>query len=200
MAIEQSQATGAIGGAAQGAATGAVFGAPGAIVGGIVGGIGGFLSGGGEKAAKKAAKNEARQILRAARENQRVQTRIADEQVSLSKARTYASNLIDMGSTKKYRDSLESEYRRNIDFGFESALTNANTATRGGTTAANAISRAGTGQMIGGLTSLGTAYGAGAFNKPKPDASSLGYAQAGSGGNYTTSSPASSLLTRKVNP
>lgn len=195
---EQSQWTGAAGGAAQGAATGAqVGGVYGAVIGGVIGGVAGFLGGGGEKAAKKAAKAQAAEILRAARENRRVQTRQANLQVSTAKVRTYASNLVDRGSTRKYRTELEREYRRGIDYDFQAAQRAADAVRQSGSAAAGQIKRAGLGQMIGGFASAGTAAaGAGWFDSPQ-SSSGLGYVQAGSGGAYTTSAPAPSLLQKK---
>lgn len=194
--MEQSQATGALGGAAQGAATGASVGGPwGAVIGGVIGGIGGFLGGGGEKEAKKAARKQAEEIMRTAEENKRVQTRAANIAVSTAKVRTYASNLIDSGSTRQYRKALDAEYRRGIDYDYQAAQRTADAVRQSGSAAAGQIQRNGLGQLFGGLTAAGSAYaGAGGFS-PKSDG--LGYVQAGSGGRYTTSSPAPSLLAKK---
>ena len=169
---EQSQTTGAIGGAAQGAAVGAQFGHYGAAIGAVFGGVAGFLSGGGEKEAKAAAREQARQIMRVAVENRRVEMRQANLAVSTARARTYASNIQDTGSTRDYRNALETEYRRGIDFSYQTAKTNANTAIAGGKVAAGQIKKAGVSQMIGGLTSLGTSYAGGSFSSApvsKPD-------------------------------
>jgi hypothetical protein len=169
--MEQSQATGALGGAAQGAATGAQFGgAWGAVVGGVVGGIAGFLGGGGEKKAKKLAKAQAKAIMRAADENKRNETRFANVQVATAKARTYASNIMDTGSTRKYRAVLESEYRRAIDFNYETARQNAESVRQAGQAAANQIQSAGIGQLISGATAFGSAYVGGGFGSTTPAA------------------------------
>lgn len=155
--MEQSQGTGAVGGALQGAAAGSAFGAPGAIVGGVIGGVTGFLGGGGEKKAKKAAKRQAAEILRAAKENKRVQERQASLSVDMAKARTYASNIQDTGSTKAYRKDLEAEYRRAIDYDFSAAQRAAEETRKSGKAAANSIQRAGLGQLLQGATAAGGA-------------------------------------------
>jgi hypothetical protein len=166
--MEQSQGTGAIGGAMSGAATGAaVGGVPGAVIGGVIGGITGFLGGGGEKEAKKAAKKQAQEILRAAAENRRVQTLQANQQVGLSKATTYANNIMDTGAQRRYRNALESEYRKAIMFDYSVAAKNAEAVVNGGQAAANAIQRQGFGQVLQGATALGSAYAGGSFSTPK---------------------------------
>lgn len=167
--MEQSQATGALGGAAQGAATGAQFGGGwGAVVGGVVGGIAGFLGGGGEKKAKKLAKQQAQAIMRQADENKRTATLYANQQVATAKARTYASNIMDTGSTRKYRAVLESEYRRAIDFNYETQQQTAEAVRKNGQAAANQIQNAGFGQLISGATAFGSAYAGGAFASTNP--------------------------------
>lgn len=167
--MEQSQITGGVGGAAQGAATGAAVGGPwGAVVGGVIGGISGFLGGGGEKKAKKLAKQQAAAIMRAATENKRNETRYANIQVATAKARTYASNIMDTGSTRRYRAILESEYRRAIDFNYETARQTAEAVRKQGQVAANQIQSAGFGQLISGLTAAGSAYVGGGFGSTKP--------------------------------
>ena len=169
--MEQSQATGAAGGAMSGAATGAAIGsvvpgigtAIGAVAGAVIGGITGYLGGGGEKEAKKLAKAQANEILRAAAENRRVQEMQARNALGVAKATTYASNLQDMGSTKKYRTFMESEYHKAIMYDYSAAQTAAQLAKKGGQIAANTIQRQGFGQLLQGATALGTAYAGGAF-------------------------------------
>lgn len=166
--MEQSQITSGLGGALQGGATGfSVAGPVGGIIGGVVGGIAGFLSGGGEDEAKKAARAQANEIRRQARENKRIQTRAANLVVSTAKAATYASNILDTGSTRQYRNVLEGEYRRAIQYDYGVAMKNAATVQNYGTYAADSIKRQGIGQLIGGLTYAGTvAAQSGAFNRP----------------------------------
>lgn len=166
---EQSQLTGAGGGALSGAAIGtAILPGWGTVIGGVIGGVAGFLGGGGEKAAKKAAKAQAAEIRRAAEENRRVQTRAANIQVSTAKVRTYASNLIDSGSTRRYRKELEAEYRRGIDFDFQAAQRQADAVRQSGSAAASQIKRNGFGQLIGGLASAGSVYAASGGFTPAP--------------------------------
>ena len=166
---EESQVTGAFGGAAQGAATGSAFGVPGAIIGGVLGGVTGFLGGGGEKKAKKLAKAQAAEIMRVAREGERRQERQAAYQVGATKAATYASNILDTGSSRQYRNAMESEYRRQIQFDMQTANTSAQTAIKGGKNAADAIKKAGWGQLLGGVTAAGTSFAAGGgFEKKVP--------------------------------
>jgi hypothetical protein len=166
--MEQSQGTGAVGGALSGAAAGAAFGPVGAVVGGVIGGISGFLGGGGEKKAKKLAKAQAKEIIRTAEENARVARIQAAQQVGLTKAATYASNIQDTGTTKKYRDTMEAEYRRNIAWDLDAAQRNAELARKGGQIAAQSISRAGWGQVLSGATAFGGAVAGGAFTKADP--------------------------------
>jgi hypothetical protein len=161
---EQSQLTGAGGGILSGAATGSAFGAPGAIVGGVVGGVLGFLGGGGEKEAKKLAKRQANAMRKVASENKRRAQNAADYQVSSSKVATYASNIMDDGSSKAYRNAQEGEYRKQIMFDYSSALDSANTVREGGTAAAQAIKNQGKSQLIGGVTSAATTAAASGWN------------------------------------
>lgn len=167
--MEQSQQTGAVGGAMSGAAIGTqIMPGWGTAIGAVVGGIAGFLGGGGEKDAKKLAKAQANEILRAARENARIQTRMANQSVSLSKATTYASNIMDTGSQRKYRNALESQYRQAINYDLGAANMRAEIVKQGGQDAAQAIQRQGFGQLLSGATALGSAYAGGAFDVPKP--------------------------------
>lgn len=176
---EQSQLTGAIGGAGQGAATGAmVGGVPGAVVGGVIGAVGGFLGGGGEDEAKELANDQARVMRRTARENRRRRMQELRQQTGMMQAQTAASGLSGGGSMDRYRSAVEAEYRSQIDWDYGTDLKNARLVQKGGQAAANQIQSAGIGQMISGLTSLGTAYAGGAFKKPnyvyKGDSKSLG--------------------------
>lgn len=168
--MEQSQTTGAIGGAAQGAATGFAVGGPwGAAIGGAIGGIGGILSGGGEDDAKKAAEEQAKMIEMQAREVQRKKLRMMNSQVGLTKAATFASNLQDTGSTNKYRNAMESEYRRELAYDRFVTKKQVEFTLEGGQMAADSISRAGIGQMFQSFGSAGAAFGGfdtgGGFNE-----------------------------------
>jgi phage tail tape-measure protein len=194
--MEQSQGTGAVGGALQGAATGAAFGPVGAAVGGVVGGVMGFLGGGGEEETEELARKQALEIRRAAKENKRSQLRVANRAVSTAKATTYASNLQDSGSSRRYRDSMETEYRRQISYDSEAANRNAENVINGGQAAGDAIKRAGIGQLVGGIASAGTAAAGMSWGKQEVGAGKLGYAQAGSGGTMYTK-PQNSLLQKK---
>ena len=159
-----SRITGGLGGAGQGAATGAmVGGVPGAIIGGIAGGIGGILSGGGEDDAKKAAENQAYLIELQAREVERKKKLQMGMVVGETKARTYASNLQDTGSTRKYRNMMESEYRRELAYDRMITKKTAEYALEAGDNAADTISRAGIGSAVQGIGSFGAAYAGGAF-------------------------------------
>jgi hypothetical protein len=171
---EQSQWTGAAGGAGQGATIGSAFGAPGAVAGAIVGGIGGFLGGGGEDEAEKLAEEQAYMILRVAKENERSQRMEMQRTLGETKARTYASNLLDTGSSRQYRNELESEATRNIRFNADMAETAAQQALKGGEFAADTIKRDGVQNAIRGLTSVGSSVAGGAFKKPGAPTTQVG--------------------------
>ena len=203
--MEQSQGTGAAGGALSGAAAGSAFGPWGAAIGGVIGGISGFLGGGGEKKAKKLAKAQAAEIKRVAKEATRRQERQMMGELGTAKAATYASNIMDTGSSRLYRDSMEVEYRKQIQFDIDTAKANANAALQGGQNAADSIKKAGWGQLLGGVASAGTAYaGAGGFDtkasSPWVGKGELGYAVPGSGGSFSKTDPGGgSLLLKKSN-
>lgn len=168
MAID-SRITGTLGGAGQGAATGAMVGGiPGAIAGGILGGIGGILSSGGEDDAQKMAEEQAKLVELQAREDQRRKMAMAQQQVGLAKATTLASNIMDSGSSKKYRNYMESEYRRELAYDRYVTKKQAEMIRQGGESAVDSISRGGLSSMISGIGSLGTAYAGGAFGSTKP--------------------------------
>jgi phage tail tape-measure protein len=173
MAIEQSQGTGAVGGALSGAATGSAFGPYGAAAGAVIGGVMGFLGGGGEDEAEQLARDQAKEIRRAAKENKRSQLRVANRAVSTAKATTYANNLQDSGSARRYRDSMETEYRRQISYDSEAANRNAENVINGGQAAGDAIKRAGVGQLVGGITDAATAAAGMDWGKPTPKTSLL---------------------------
>ena len=164
-----STISGGIGGAASGASTGFAVGGPwGAAIGGAIGGIAGILSGGGEDDAKKAAQNQARMIEMQAREEERKKILYMNAQVGLTKATSFANNLQDSGSAKKYRNTMEAEYRRQLEY--DRIVTNKTVeyTLEGGQNAADAISRAGVGSMFESFGQLGAAYVGGAFDKPPP--------------------------------
>jgi hypothetical protein len=159
---EQSQVTGAIGGAGQGATIGSAFGPIGTGVGAVVGGIGGFLGGGGEDEAEKMAEEQAYMIRRVAKENERTQRMEMKRTLGETKARTYASNLLDTGSSRQYRNVMEQEATRNIRFNAEMSEIQAQQALKGGEFAADTIKRAGVQSAVQGLTSLGVStFGSG---------------------------------------
>lgn len=168
--MQDSQITGGIGGAAQGAAIGSAFGVPGAIAGGILGGIGGILSGGGEDEAQKMAEEQAKMIEMQAREEQRKKILMMNTAVGETKARTYASNILDTGSAKKYRNMMETEYRRELAYDRLMTKKQVEYTLEGGQVAADSIKRAGVGSMFDGFGKLGTAYAGGAFDTPMTSA------------------------------
>ena len=175
--MEQSQKTGALGGAASGAGTGAMVGsvvpvigtAVGAVVGGIIGGVGGYLGGGGEEEAEELGEEQARMIRRASRENQRKEKAVMRRTLGETKARTYASNILDTGSSRAYRGQMETEFKRDIRWNRSMADIQAQQAIKGGKAAADTIQKAGQQKAIGGIMDLGTAAAGGAFSKKPPN-------------------------------
>ena len=171
--MEDSQITGGLGGAASGAATGAMVGSIvpgigtviGAGIGAVVGGISGILSGGGEEEAQKLAQEQAKMIEMQAREEQRKKIIQVNTQVGLTKAATYASNLQDSGSAKKFRSMMETEYRRELAYDRLMTKKQVEYTLEGGQVAADSIKRAGVGSMFDGFTKLGAAAAGGAFDK-----------------------------------
>jgi hypothetical protein len=163
---EQSQITGGIGGAMQGAATGSAFGPVGAVVGGVIGGALGFMGGGGEKKAKRLAREQAAQMRRTARENKRREELQAAQTVSQAKVATYASNILDTGTTRKARDFMEGEYRRQIMWDYRAGLQSARTVEKGGQAAAQQIKSAGYSQLLSGLGSAATTLAKSGWKSP----------------------------------
>ena len=165
--MEDSQITGGIGGAAQGAAIGtSILPGWGTAVGAVIGGIGGILSGGGEDEAQKMAEEQAKMIEMQAREEQRKKILMMNTAVGETKARTYASNLQDTGSAKKYRNMMETEYRRELAYDRLMTKKQVEYTLEGGQVAADSIKRAGIGSMFDGFTKLGAAAAGGAFDQP----------------------------------
>ena len=176
--MEDSRITGGLGGAAQGAATGAMVGGPwGAVIGGVIGGIGGILSGGGEDDAQKLAQEQAKMIEMQAREEQRKKIIQVNTQVGLTKAATYASNLQDSGSAKKFRSMMETEYRRELAYDRLMTKKQVEYTLEGGQVAADSIKRAGVGSMFEGFGKLGAAYAGGAFDTSNPALNEQGVAR-----------------------
>jgi hypothetical protein len=156
--MEQSQATGAIGGGLQGAAQGSAFGPVGAIAGGIIGGAMGFLGGGGEKQAEKLAQEQADLLMRQAKEQQRRLTIQLNQQMGLAKSQVYASGLQMGGSSKKYVNFMESTFRQDMAWNQEVARRNAEIVKMGGSAQSDAIKMAGIGQLFSGLSSAVGAF------------------------------------------
>ena len=175
--MEDSRITGGLGGAAQGAATGAPFGIYGIAAGAIIGGIGGILSGGGEDDAQKLAQEQAKMIEMQAREEQRKKIIQVNTQVGLTKATTYASNLQDSGSAKKFRSMMETEYRRELAYDRLMTKKQVEYTLEGGQVAADSIKRAGIGSMFDGFTKLGAAAAGGAFDTSNPALNEQGVAR-----------------------
>tara|TARA_R110001592_G_scaffold38609_2_gene127301 strand:+ start:13749 stop:14270 length:522 start_codon:yes stop_codon:yes gene_type:complete len=156
-----SQQSGAIGGAAQGASIGTSI-APGwgTVIGGALGGVAGFFGGGGEDKAEQLAEDQARFIEMAARENRRRATLEMNQVLGGTKALTYASNLQDVGSPRRYRTALETQFRNDMAWESYRARVEADMAREGGQLVSDQISRSGVASMFGGLS---VAAGAGVF-------------------------------------
>ena len=144
--------TSALGGAAQGASAGSAFGPWGAAAGGILGGVGGFLSG--DEDAEKLAEEQAQLIEKTAEENRRRGMLQLGQIVGTSKARTYASNLIDTGSTRQYRMALESNMRRELAWDMYKSRVEAETVREGGRLASDQMQRSSLSSLITGLPSV----------------------------------------------
>jgi hypothetical protein len=175
-------ATGAVSGAASGAMAGAAFGPYGAIAGGILGGIGGGLSGllGGGAAddAEKLAEDQAKFIEMETTENVRRMRAAAEEQVGLSKATAYASNLQgSSGTSGKYTNKIRSQWAQDVAWSGETGRQRANIARQGGQTASQGIMnnmflQQGS-QLLGSAASFGAAGGFSKTATPNPNPQGL---------------------------
>jgi hypothetical protein len=157
--MEQSRVTGALGGAGQGAAAGAAFGPYGAAIGAGLGAIGGLLGGGGEDKAKELAEEQAALMMRYEAENQRRLGLELRKLIGGNKAASYASNLIQSGSTKTFQDVQQSTFRNDMAWQAYTAKKSAEAVVEGGREAASSIKRAGIGSMISGFTAAAGAFG-----------------------------------------
>ena len=192
---EESQWTGALGGAGSGAATGAQLAGPwGAAVGGVIGGVTGFFGGGGEDEAEEMAEEQARNIRRAARENDRRGRMAMRRTLGESKARTYASNILDNGSSRAYRNQLETEAVRDLRWNRSMAEIQAEQVLKGGKQAAGQIKGMGRQSALAGLTSLGTAAAGGAFSSASGPTTKVGDVTSGGQSGSLTTNP----FTKKV--
>jgi len=164
--MASSKTTGAIGGAGQGAAIGtSIMPGWGTAIGAVVGGIGGLLSGGGEDEAEELAEMQSQLILRTSRENQRRKKLEMRQTLGRAEAATYASGLQDTGTTRRYRKQLESQYRADMSWEYNKALTESNMARKGGQIAANTIQNQGLQSAISGIgAAAGAAADAGVFS------------------------------------
>jgi hypothetical protein len=164
-------ATGAVSGAASGATAGAAFGPWGAVAGGIIGGIGGgisgLMSGGAADDAEKLAEDQAKFIDMETTENVRRMRSAAEEQVGLSRATAYASNLQGgSGSSGKYTNKIRSQWAQDAAWTRESGRQRANIARQGGQNASSGIMNNMFLQQGSQLLSSAASFGAaGGFSK-----------------------------------
>jgi hypothetical protein len=103
-------------------------------------GIGSSLIGGksAKKAAKEAGKATAENILETEKENQRRRTLDLEQKVGGIRAAVYASNLQMGGSSLKYKNAFESNYRSEMAWDKQKARMDAETAKKGGQLAGDA--------------------------------------------------------------
>ena len=162
-----SRASGALGGAAQGAAQGAMIGGPwGAVIGAGIGGLAGLMGGGGEDEAKKLAERQVKLLKSQAREQKRRDVAEMQRASGTARAAIAASGLMETGSSARYKNELETEYRRQIAYNDDVTRQRERLIKQGGDMAADQIQSAGISNMIGGFGSaLGAAAGAGMFSK-----------------------------------
>jgi hypothetical protein len=168
-------ATGAVSGAASGAM---VAGPWGALAGGLIGGIGGLMSGGAADDAEKLAEDQAKFIEMETTENVRRMRAAAEEQVGLSKATAYASNLQgSSGTSGKYTNKIRSQWAQDVAWSGETGRQRANIARQGGQTASQGIMSNMFLQQGSQLLSSAASFGAaGGFSKaatPNPNPQGL---------------------------
>jgi hypothetical protein len=159
---------GGVTGAASGAASGAMVAGPwGAVAGGIIGGIGGLMSGGAADDAEKLAEDQAKFIDMETTENVRRMRSAAEEQVGLSRATAYASNLQGgSGSSGKYTNKIRSQWAQDAAWTRESGRQRANIARQGGQNASSGIMNNMFLQQGSQLLSSAASFGAaGGFSK-----------------------------------
>jgi hypothetical protein len=169
--MASNQAKGALGGAASGASQGfaASGGNPwGAAVGGVIGGIGGLLGGGAADDAEKLAKDQAKFMEMETAENVRRMRMAAQEQVGLSRATAYASNLQgDSGSSGKYTNKIRSQWENDIAWKQYAGKKQAEFTREGGAAASSGIMTNMFLQNAQTALSAGATYaGQGGFSRP----------------------------------
>jgi hypothetical protein len=114
-------------------------------------GVGSSIFGGisGKKAAKEAGKATAANILATEEENQRRRKLDLEQKVGGIRAAVYASNLQMGGSSKKYKNVYESNYRREMAWDQQKARMDAETAKKGGQLAGDSALYSGVGSAFG---------------------------------------------------
>ena len=159
MAID-TKWSGVIGGAGQGAAVGSAFGGWGAGIGAALGGLGGALLGGGEDDAEELAEMQIREIERAEVENRRRTMLEMGMTLGTARAAIGASNIQFGGTSKKYTDMIESEYRHQMSWDRQRAKVQKEMAALGGQMAVDQMRSSGTQFMLSGI---GSAANSGVF-------------------------------------
>jgi len=163
-----SRISGAVGGAAQGAAAGSAFGPVGIGIGAVAGGLfGGLFGGGGEKEAKKLARLQQKLIYAQQKEQERRQQRQLAQDIGGMTAQVGASGILMTGSTKRYVNEYELEFRRQMAWDRKKAEYDAQTAKYGGQVAVSQIQSAGMQNMFGALGSAASADAFGTFEDGK---------------------------------
>lgn len=159
-----SRATGVIGGAGQGAAIGAKVGGPwGAAIGGIAGGLAGGLLGGDDDDAKELARLQAEEIRLAAEENRRIKLIEMGQVLGRAKATTYASNLIESGSSRRYTKTIEEDYRKSMAWDNRRTRMQEKMAKLGGQMAADQIQSANIRFAVQGIGAAASSGALGTF-------------------------------------
>ena len=158
--MEQSRITGGLGGAGQGAAIGTQI-SPGfgTAVGAAIGGVAGFLGGGGEDDAERLAEEQAKLITQAGEFNRQQSLKETNQVLGATTAQVAANNLLMSGSSKRFRQAQEDEYRKMMSWEHFRAKKEAEHVREGGAAAAGAIRAGGISSMLQGFGAAASAFG-----------------------------------------
>ena len=148
-----------------------------------------------DKAAEKAAKEQSKLTYRQRQEEIRMRKLTARQQVGLSKATVYASNLQFSGTSKKYTDALNMENMREIAFAREAANLERQAILAGARGAGDSLFAQAAGDTLGfAAQQLGTYYASKPATpnyggKPSADVSPVYQSTAQGGGGSYSSTP-----------
>jgi hypothetical protein len=125
---------------------------------GAVTSIAGGLSG--RKAAEEAGEATAANILATEKENQRRRQLDLGQKLGGITAAVHSSNIQMSGSTQRYKQGFESNYRAEMAWDAQKARMDAETAKKGGQLAGQSALYAGAGAALGFASTMATGLGA----------------------------------------